>query len=91
MLAYTRRMTKTFWNERYSGAELVYGEAPNEFLAMIADRLPSERPNCSAHRLRLGPPAFASEVFQPLEIGVVEVHLERLGHDAGLYPIMNYT
>jgi cyclopropane fatty-acyl-phospholipid synthase-like methyltransferase len=33
-------MTKAFWNERYSGAELVYGEAPNEFLAMMADRLP---------------------------------------------------
>jgi SAM-dependent methyltransferase len=33
-------MTKPFWDERYSSAELVYGEAPNEFLAMMADRLP---------------------------------------------------
>ncbi len=33
-------MSSTFWNERYSSGELVYGGAPNEFLASVADRLP---------------------------------------------------
>ncbi len=34
-------MSSTFWNQRYSGDDLVYGEAPNEFLASAADRLAS--------------------------------------------------
>ena len=33
-------MSSTFWDQRYAGEELVYGEAPNEFLAGMADRLP---------------------------------------------------
>ena len=33
-------MSSTFWDERYSGEGLVYGAAPNEFLAGVADRLP---------------------------------------------------
>jgi SAM-dependent methyltransferase len=33
-------MSTTFWNERYAGDALVYGEAPNDFLAQMADRLP---------------------------------------------------
>lgn len=33
-------MTTTFWNERYSGDELVYGDTPNDFLALMADRFP---------------------------------------------------
>ncbi|MBK7405040.1 MAG: class I SAM-dependent methyltransferase [Phycisphaerales bacterium] len=33
-------MSSTFWNERYSAADLVYGAAPNAFLASLADRLP---------------------------------------------------
>lgn len=31
-------MTSTFWDERYSGDGLVYGKAPNEFLASMAGR-----------------------------------------------------
>lgn len=31
-------MTSSFWNERYAGDELVYGEAPNQFLVQMADR-----------------------------------------------------
>src|SRR5262245_28288183 len=33
-------MSSTFWDERYSADELAYGEAPNEFLAGMAGRLP---------------------------------------------------
>jgi hypothetical protein len=42
-------MSAEFWNERYSVSELVYGEAPNEFLASMADRLPA-----SGHALDIG-------------------------------------
>lgn len=34
-------MSSTFWNQRYATDELAYGEAPNEFLAQMADRLPT--------------------------------------------------
>lgn len=33
-------MEKEFWNERYAIDGLVYGEAPNDFLVCVADRLP---------------------------------------------------
>ncbi len=33
-------MPSTFWDQRYSGDALAYGEAPNEFLVQMADRLP---------------------------------------------------
>lgn len=33
-------MTSEFWDQRYAGEALVYGEAPNEFLAATARRLP---------------------------------------------------
>lgn len=34
-------MSNTFWDERYSGDDLAYGEAPNDFLATVADQLPN--------------------------------------------------
>jgi 2-polyprenyl-3-methyl-5-hydroxy-6-metoxy-1,4-benzoquinol methylase len=34
-------MSQEFWNERYAGEELAYGEAANEFLVSQAARLPS--------------------------------------------------
>jgi len=34
-------MSNTFWNERYSGDDLVYGEAPNDFLALVAKSFPA--------------------------------------------------
>lgn len=34
-------MTSSFWDERYASPSLVYGDAPNEFLASVADRLPT--------------------------------------------------
>jgi SAM-dependent methyltransferase len=33
-------MSSTFWDQRYAGEGLVYGEAPNEFLAQMAGRFP---------------------------------------------------
>jgi 2-polyprenyl-3-methyl-5-hydroxy-6-metoxy-1,4-benzoquinol methylase len=33
-------MANNFWDERYAGDQLAYGEAPNEFLVAMADRLP---------------------------------------------------
>lgn len=33
-------MTSSFWDQRYAGDDLVYGQEPNEFLAAMADRLP---------------------------------------------------
>ncbi len=32
-------MSSTFWNERYAGDDLVYGQAPNEFIAAMSDRV----------------------------------------------------
>lgn len=34
-------MDTDFWNERYDTDELIYGEAPNDFLALMRDRLPT--------------------------------------------------
>ncbi|MGH7131725.1 MAG: SAM-dependent methyltransferase [Phycisphaerales bacterium] len=33
-------MSTTFWDQRYASDDLVYGEAANDFLAAMADRLP---------------------------------------------------
>lgn len=33
-------MTSSFWDARYSGDELVYGEAPNEYLVQMSARFP---------------------------------------------------
>jgi 2-polyprenyl-3-methyl-5-hydroxy-6-metoxy-1,4-benzoquinol methylase len=42
-------MSAEFWDKRYSGYDLVYGDAPNEFLSSVADRLPT-----SGHALDIG-------------------------------------
>lgn len=34
-------MNSNFWNERYDTDELIYGEAPNDFLTLMRDRLPT--------------------------------------------------
>jgi SAM-dependent methyltransferase len=34
-------MSSTFWDQRYSGDDLAYGQAPNDFLAIMADQLPN--------------------------------------------------
>src|SRR5262249_25338279 len=49
---------------------------------------PRERTYRRADRLRLGPPALARPRLEPCEIVVVEVHLQRLGHDRLGYAIM---
>lgn len=33
-------MSADFWNDRYAAADLVYGDAPNDFLASLAGRFP---------------------------------------------------
>jgi 2-polyprenyl-3-methyl-5-hydroxy-6-metoxy-1,4-benzoquinol methylase len=38
--AYIAAMSSAFWDERYSGDDLAYGAAANDFLASVADRLP---------------------------------------------------
>ena len=35
-------MSSAFWDQRYSSDDLAYGEAPNEFLAYMADGLPTK-------------------------------------------------
>lgn len=42
-------MSHTFWDERYGGDGLVYGDAPNEFLAQVATRFPT-----TGHALDIG-------------------------------------
>lgn len=37
-------MSSEFWNERYAGHDLVYGEKPNDFLAAMKDRFPPAGP-----------------------------------------------
>jgi len=39
--SYTSNMSETFWNQRYSGDDLAYGETPNEFLSIMASRFPT--------------------------------------------------
>jgi len=39
---------KDFWDERYAGPGFAYGEAPNDFLVEVADRLPSGPVLCLA-------------------------------------------
>ena len=34
-------MSSTFWDQRYASDDLAYGEAPNDFLVQMADRLPA--------------------------------------------------
>src|SRR5438128_674344 len=50
--------------------------------------LPRERAHGGANRLRLGPAARPGPAVEPLEIAVVEVDLQRAGHDQQLYRIM---
>ncbi len=34
-------MSSTFWDQRYSGDQLAYGDAPNQFLLSVANRFPN--------------------------------------------------
>ena len=34
-------MSSAFWDQRYSGDDLAYGQAPNDYLAIIAEQLPN--------------------------------------------------
>lgn len=41
-------MDATFWNERFSATDYIYGTAPNEFIAAIAHRIPAGPVLCLA-------------------------------------------
>ena len=41
-------MDVTFWNNRYSAADYLYGTAPNEFVAAIVERIPAGPVLCLA-------------------------------------------
>lgn len=49
MLSYRSVMSSTFWDQRYAGDGLAYGEEANGFLTHVADRLPSQ-----GHALDIG-------------------------------------
>lgn len=51
-------MERDFWNDRYATDDLVYGEAPNDFLTEVADRLPT-----SGHAIDLGSGEGRNAVF----------------------------
>ena len=81
-------MSNTFWNERYSGDELAYGETPNEFLSSMAERLPN-----SGDALDIGAGEgrnalyLASRGLNVLAVDQSEVGMQkaqRLGQDRGL-------
>ncbi len=42
-------MDTNFWNDRYASDELVYGDAPNDFLALMRERMPK-----SGHAIDIG-------------------------------------
>lgn len=54
----------------------------------VLGRSARECPDGDPDRLRLGPPALAGPGVEPLEILLVEVHLQRPGHDHIGYTIM---
>ncbi len=49
MHSYPSGMSSTFWDQRYAGDALAYGEQANGFLTHVADRLPSQ-----GHALDIG-------------------------------------
>lgn len=81
-------MSSTFWNQRYAGDDLAYGEAPNDFLAQMADRFPNH-----GNALDIGAGEgrnalfLASRGLNVLAIDQSEVGMQkalRLAHERGL-------
>ena len=81
-------MSSTFWDERYAGDDLAYGEAPNNFLCSMADHLPN-----SGQALDLGAGEgrnalfLAARGFDVLAIDQSEVGMQkahRLAQQRGL-------
>jgi hypothetical protein len=64
-------------------------DTPAELEQGVLGRLPRECPYRRTNRLGLGPPAVAGERVQSLQIVVVQVDLERPGHDDEAIRIMN--
>jgi len=81
-------MSSTFWDQRYGGDDLAYGEAPNEFLAHMADRVASG--GCALD-IAAGEGRnalfWASRGFEVLAVDQSEVGMrkaQRLAHGRGL-------
>lgn len=81
-------MSTDFWNERYTSTDLVYGEAPNAFVAQHADRFPTTG---TALDIAAGEGRnalfLASQGLDVLAIDQSTVGLqkaERLAHERGL-------
>jgi len=73
-------MSNTFWNERYSADELVYGAAPNEFLAGLAGQLPR-----SGHALDIGAGEGRNALFlASLGLDVLAVDQSEVGMQKAL-------
>lgn len=68
-------MTSTFWDQRYSGDDLVYGEAPNDFLVQMADRFSK-----TGHALDIGAGEGRNALFlASLGLGVLAVDQSAVG------------
>lgn len=86
--SYPSNMSTAFWDQRYSGDDLAYGRAPNEFLSLMADRLPT-----SGHALDIGAGEGRNALFLASRglhvLAVDQSHVgmqkaQRLAHERGL-------
>src|SRR6185295_12214440 len=63
-------------------------DVPAEAEQRVVGRLARQRPDCDADGLGLGPSTRKRPRFEPLEILVVQIDLQRPGHDFRRYLIM---
>src|SRR5438552_2984379 len=61
---------------------------PAQLEQRILGCLSCERTNCSTHGLGFRPASLARPILELLEVGVLEIDLERNGHDTVTYRIM---
>jgi SAM-dependent methyltransferase len=81
-------MSIAFWNERYSGDQLAYGEAPNDFLLEMAGRLPKSGlaldigAGEGRNALYLASRGFDVQAIDQSEVGIQKA--QRLAQERGL-------
>lgn len=68
---------REFWDQRYGGEDLVYGEEPNAFIASIVDRLPAGRVLCIGEGEGRNAVYLASQGFAVTAIDLSEVGLDK--------------
>ena len=66
-----------FWDARYAEPALAYGDAPNDFLASVADRLPRGRVLCLAEGQGRNAVFLADLGLEVVAVDLSEVGLER--------------